>query len=50
MESLEDGTLDALGAVQMLFEDMYEGYTFNLELKARWARQFDDTIRTPLNG
>lgn len=33
-ESVAAGTLDALSGVQCLFEDMYGGMTFNMELKA----------------
>lgn len=44
-DCLADGSLSALAAVQLLFEDMYGGMTFNLEIKAsagfcliRWGR------------
>lgn len=33
-ESVAAGTLDALSGVQRLYEDMYDGMTFNMELKA----------------
>lgn len=33
-ESIDAGTLDALSGVQRLFEDMYGGITFHMELKA----------------
>lgn len=58
-DCVEAGTLDALHAVQMLFEDMYGGITYNYELKApaafclvRWEHQGLKTLveaaqRTP---
>jgi hypothetical protein len=36
-DCVEAGTVEALRAVQMLFEDMYGGFTFNYELKAAAA-------------
>ncbi len=33
-DCIEAGTVEALSAVQMIFEDMYDGITFNTELKA----------------
>jgi hypothetical protein len=38
-DCMESGTVEALRAVQMLFEDMYGGITFNTELKspAAWC-------------
>src|SRR5262245_12149711 len=33
-DCIEEGSIDALRAVQMLYEDMYDGITFNFELKA----------------
>lgn len=45
-ECLQAGNLDALRAVQIMFEDMYGGHTYNYEIKApaavcliRWGEQ-----------
>ena len=50
-ECMEANNLDALRAVQMMFEDMYGGMTYNYELKApaavcliRWGQQGLDAL------
>jgi hypothetical protein len=48
---INDGSMSALVAVQMLYEDAYDGITFNYELKApaglallRWGEQGVDAL------
>lgn len=58
-DCVDDGSLASLAAVQLLYEDMYGGITFNYELKApaglallRWAEPgiealYEAALRTP---